>query len=358
MIPYIILLTVPILAAPFLKKYKINRFKLSEIPLLFFFVFLTVLVMLRHPSVGNDTPGYIFFFKNTIGVPWDQMRWGDLESGFQAFMKLISLFSEDPQVFLAVSGITVSILIYPTYRRVCVDSSLTIVIFCVLSTFVMLFSGIRQMLAVGIGFIAYEFTRRRKLILFVLAVLLAMLFHSSSFMLIFMYPVYHMRITKKSLLVVVPTLIAIFIFNGPIFSVIGTFIGQYTRFEINSSSTGAYTIIVLFSLFTLFAFLVPDNDLVDDETVGLRNFLLLSLIIQFFSPLNFLAMRLNYYFIIFIPLLLPKIILYRSKKWEQVAILGRYVMIIFFYVYFFINAYTSLTNLHVFPYHFFWENVV
>ena len=75
-----------------------------------------------------------------------------------------------------------------------------------------------------------------------------------------------------------------------------------------------------------------------------------------FAPLHVLAMRMNYYYIIFIPLLIPKIIEYKSVRYRQVAILGRHVMVGFFLVYFFIAA-NSGHGLRVFPYHFFWEAV-
>ena len=114
--------------------------------------------------------------------------------------------------------------------------------------------------------------------------------------------------------------------------------------------------LLLFTAFAIFAFLVPDESQLDAETIGLRNFLLLSLVIQMFAPLHVLAMRMNYFYIIFIPLLLPKIIACRSKRWNQVAVLGRHVMVAFFLIYFFAGAFRG-SALHVWPYHFFWEAV-
>ena len=52
--------------------------------------------------------------------------------------------------------------------------------------------------------------------------------------------------------------------------------------------------LILFALFTVFAFIIPDELIIDKETTGLRNFLLLSLVLQMFAPLHSLAMRLNY----------------------------------------------------------------
>ncbi|MBQ2882015.1 MAG: EpsG family protein, partial [Clostridia bacterium] len=280
------------------------------------------------------------------------------EFGFAFYNRIISILSKDPQFFLATTAIVTSCLIYPTYKRLCLDPSLMIVLFCTMSTFSMMFSGIRQMLAVGIGFIAYEFTRNKKLVPFIVAVCVAVTFHTSSFMLFFMYPLYHARITKKWLYAVVPAVGFVFIFNRQIFAVLSRFIERYTDYNASMESTGAYTMIILFTLFTVFAFLIPDEAMLDSETIGLRNFLLFSLVLQLFAPLHFIAMRMNYYYIIFIPLLIPKIIAFRSEKWSQVAITGRHIMVIFFLVYFFLNLPAGGNALHIYPYHFFWENVI
>lgn len=354
---FIVLLLVPILVQHIaIKGHYIDYQKRNKVALAFFFFLLTVLVMFRHESVGKDTRNYIRFFERFCWTEWSQLGEYGLEIGFAYFNKIVSLFSKEPQVFLAMTAIAVSAMIYPTYKRLCVDTSLTIVLFCIMSTFVMMFSGIRQMLAVGIGFIAYELSRQKKLFFYVLAVMLAISVHTSAFLLAFMYPLYHAKITKKWLYVVVPVLAVIFLFNRQVFSVLIAIMVRFTAYSGSVSSTGAYTMLILFTGFAVFAFLIPDEAKLDEEVIGLRNFLLLALVIQMFAPLHVLAMRMNYYYIIFIPLLLPKIIQCRSKRWNQVAVLGRHVMVVFFLLYFFANAHRG-GGLNVFPYHFFWESV-
>lgn len=357
MLVFYVLLLVPIAMQHFVMGAKYIRLEKKNNSALFvFFLLLTVLVMLRHESVGNDTGNYINAFNRCVNFNWRDIPQITGEPGYVYFNKIISLFTKTPQVFLAITAIVTTAMIYPTYRRLNTDASLIIVIFSAMSTFVMMFSGIRQMLAIGIGFVAYEFTRRRKPIPFAITVLAAMTFHVSAFMLVFMYPLYHVKITKKWLLFVVPVLVVLFLFNNQIFAVLGLLLQRYTKYDASITQTGAYTMIILFAMFSVFAFLIPDENLLDKETIGLRNFLLFSLVLQMFAPLHTLAMRMNYYYIIFIPLLLPKIIKCKSKRWEQVAVVGRHVMVIFFLVYFFINMQGG-GNLHVFPYHFFWEEI-
>jgi len=356
MIPFVVLLIIPIFIQHVYVK-GVSYQRRNNAALVIFFALLTFLVMFRHESVGNDTRNYINMYYKIIEMKWIDVGKGSIEFGYLFFNKIISLFSKQPQFFLAVAAILVNVMIYPTYKRLCVDSSLTIVVFCIMSTFVMMFSGIRQVLAIGIGFIAYGFTRNKKIVPFVLSVCLAMTVHTSAFMLAFMYPVYHAKITKKWLYAVVPALTFVFVFNRPIFSGLTLFIERYTKYDGSVTQTGAYTMLILFIIFTVFAFLIPEESVIDKETIGLRNFLLFSLVIQMFAPLHNLAMRMNYYYIIFIPLLLPKIIEYRSERWKQVAIVSRHIMVIFFLLYFFFVKANSGGNLNIFPYHFFWENV-
>ena len=335
----------------------IDNVRKNKISITVFFLLLTVLVMLRHRSVGSDTETYIYLFKQYSNSSWNDLGKYAIESGFVYLNKIVSIFSDEPHFFLAIIALITSAMIYPTYKRLCIDSSLTIVLFCTMSTFVMMFSGIRQMLAIGIGFVAYEFVRNKKLVPFILVVFLATVIHTSAFILAFMYPLYYAKITKKWLLAVVPSLAIVFVLNRQIFHILALVLERYTDYDASTTQTGAYMMLILFVLFAIFSFLIPDEETLGEETIGLRNFLLLSLVIQMFAPLHTVAMRMNYYYIIFIPLLLPKIIEHRSERWGQVATVGRHVMVVFFLGYFFFSAYTS-GALKVFPYHFFWENVL
>lgn len=352
---YILLLVPLTLQHIAVKGLRVDYQKRNQAALLFFFVLLTVLVMCRHESVGNDTRNYIHYFQTLCRVGWDELDRVKLETGFVCLNKLIALATAEPQVYLAAVALLVSVMLWPTYRRLCLDASLTVVLFSVMSTFFMMFSGVRQMLAIGIGFIGYGFTRRRKPVPFVLSVLLAMSFHTSAFMLAFMYPLYHARITKNWLYAVAPALVLCYLYNREIFGSLAHVLEQYTKYDTKITSTGAYTMLILFSMFTVFCFLIPEEGKLDGETVGLRNFLLLTLVLQIFAPLHTLAMRMGYYYMIFIPLLLPRIIACRSRRWDQVAVLSRHVMVGFFLLYFFVSA--SNGALNVFPYHFFWERV-
>lgn len=355
---YIVLLLMPMLLQHIaIKEGPANHNKKNQRALAFFFILLTVMLVLRHETVGTDTQNYLKILNDISKTGWTGLFRKDIEIGFVFFCKVISSVFPNPQFFIAITAILGMVMIYPTYKRLCLDASLTVMLFCLMSTFFMMFSGIKQMLAIGLGFIAYGFTRKKMILPFLFVVVLAITFHTSAFMLFFMYPLYHARITKNWLVAVIPALGLLFVFNEPVFSFLGIFIERYTDYDAEITATGAYAMIFLFALFAIFAFVIPDEKKLDRETIGLRNFLLMALALQMFAPLHTLAMRMNYYYIIFIPLLMPKIIEARSHRWKNVAIWGKNVMTAFFFVYFFMTLDGGLATLNVYPYHFFWEYV-
>lgn len=336
---------------------EIDTKKTSSTAIGLFFLLLTILIMLRHESVGNDTRNYLNIFARHSRLAWDNLTSDGLEIGYVFYSKLIHSVFGSSRLFIVITSAVVGLMIYPTYKRLNIDFPLTVALFIIMPNFVMMFSGIRQMMAIAIGFLAYEFVRKKKFIPFVIMVAVAMSFHISAFMLVLMYPAYHFRVTKLRLIALIPLLGVLFVFNEPIFVFLSKYIEEYTRFEADVTSTGAYTMLILFTILLIFSFVIPDEKMMDSETLGLRNLLIVSLALQMFVPLHALAMRMNYYYIIFIPLLMPKILQYRKRDLAKVAILSRTIMVIFFIGYFFYSAYTSDNNLNVFPYHFYWESV-
>ena len=81
--------------------------------------------------------------------------------------------------------------------------------------------------------------------------------------------------------------------------------------------------------------------------------------LQCFAPVHYIAMRLNYYFIIFVPIAVPKMIKKTSKQYEQVAALANVVLTLFFAFYFLDSTYTSyltgISELDTIPYIPFWK---
>ena len=321
-----------------------------------FWGILFILLAFRHELVGIDLLNYKSIFNFISASDWTRALSRSPEMAWSFMNKLISMLGGDFRVLLVITAILSVFWLAKAYLKYLQDISLTISLLIIMPNFILLFSGLRQAIAISLGFLAFEFVRNKKMLAFVTIVAIAILFHISAFLLLFMYPLYHAKIRKKHLIFIIPALLIVWVFNRSIFGFLSLILNQFTDYDTNITETGSVTILILFILLAVFSYVVPEESKMDADTIGMRNFLLLSVAIQMFAPLHNLAMRMNYYYIIFIPLLIPKIIACKSERWSQFAVLGRHVMVAFFLIYFFVNAGRG-GNLNVFPYHFFWEDI-
>lgn len=357
MIVYYLLVLIPATASAFYYVKKTEK-KKNLVFFLFFFLWW-LLLALRSQDIGVDLRNYQYYFDQYRTIPLKYLDSNCSEFGFVLLNKLIGLFTDNFSVYLAIIGFLTLYPLYTLYKKESTDPFLSIILLMNMSVFVMVFSGLRQSLAIAISILAFRCVKRKKLFAFLITTWLAMAFHRSAFVLLLMYPLYHFKITKKWLWFVTPSLLAVFAFNKPLFSFFTNFLGPtYIERYSEIQETGSYTMILLFALFLIFSYVMVDDKTLDAHTIGLRNFMILILAIQFFAPIQSIAMRMNYYFLIYIPLLIPRIIENSKPDLCFLAKTARTVIICFFAVYFFYNAYFGADVLQVFPYQFYWENIV
>ena len=102
---FVILFLVPLLLQHAVIGIKnVDYEKKNRRAMLWFFLLFTVFVMLRHESVGNDTTNYIMYFNTFKRMSWEDVAKYSLEIGFSYFNKIVSVFTDSPQVFLAVTA--------------------------------------------------------------------------------------------------------------------------------------------------------------------------------------------------------------------------------------------------------------
>ena len=352
MLPYYLLAGLPA-CLMFLGKVANKNVSKKKIILVFFALFVALLGC-RDIVCGIDLGNYFLFFQDAAKTPFSNEY--ELELGYVALESIVAWVAPDFQLFLLAVALFSLVPIFLLYRKESESPLLTIALFMTIAPFSMYFSGLRQICAMAFAVPAYYFSKRKKPICFWLTVALAMLFHQSAFILALLYPVYNLRIRRNSLFVIVPLLVGVVIFNEQIFEFLlgflsESYIEKYSEYE----STGAYTILIVLAVFALYSFFMPREIKLEDDVIGLRNILLLSVLIQCFAPVHFLAMRFNYYFLVFVPILIPKIANRSSLKNKPIARLSVVAMCCFFTIYFFYYAYTSEDILNIYPYVPFWE---
>lgn len=335
-----------------------KRKRSMALPVFFFMLFAILAV--RHETIGRDLPNYKYYFEMHSQSNLKQLQAHDMEPLFKLFNWIVGHLTHNFQWYLAIVALICIVPIAMVYLEDREHSYLKIVLFLNMSIFIMLFSGIRQSLAMAMGMIAYRFVRKKKLPAFIAVVLVAVGIHHSAIMLFFMYPAYYMALRKKHFYIIIPAILACYVFNQQIFALISTVLSSYAdEYEVTAGSTGAFGMLFLFILFAVFSHVIPDEAKMDQEMLGLRNLLLVAVLIQCFAPLHNLAMRMNYYYILFIPVLIPKVIKAAKDDYVQVATTAKHVMCAFFTVYFLIGIYnsyvTGISALDTVPYIPFWR---
>lgn len=368
MIPYFLLLIIPALLFNTSVRILTNvgRTSLvvsrnqnsSTIPVFFFLFFL--LLALRHESIGRDLANYKAFFQQYTqgGLSYVFSSWQ--ECLFRLYNYVFVHITRNYQIYLAITALICVYPIYYIYRQDLGHGLLKVAVFVNMSTFIMIFSGLRQSMAMAIGMIAYQAVKEKKLLRFLLLTVIAFLIHHSGFMILLMYPAYHTRIKKAHLLAIVPLLCIMFVFNRQIFGVITSVLGNFSdKYNSTTTANGAFGSLILFALFTTFSFVVTDRKKCSNETLALQNFLLICVALQCFAPIHDTAMRMNYYFILFVPIALGKTLDYPKNGMQQVARVGEIVMCCFFSLYYLYNAYqssiTGISALDTYPYVPFWR---
>lgn len=356
MVPYYVMVAVPtILSLLFSGRTdKFSAEKKNKVVVWFFFAFVLFFLMLRHETVGADIKNYLNRFKEVSNQTFKEIFTEyDSEYLYYVLNRMIGFFTSNKQVFLSIIAVICVIPVAKLYSK-SENALLTIAIFLIGSNFDMLFSGLRQSLAIAIVAISYKYIKEKKFFKFLLIVLVAFFFHKSAFIALLLYPVYHMKITRIKAALFVPVIGAVFVFRNQIFEYILQFLGEYGE-QYELSETTGYAMIALFTLFLVFSYVVPNEENMDKETIGLRNIMIITLIIQTFALASPVAMRMNYYNIMLVPLLLPRIINRCNERDKRVY---RYIeigLIVFFILYYFYRAHTGEDILQLYPYKTFWD---
>lgn len=191
-----------------------QKFRYEDLIVFLFFLLLWIMTAFRAKQIGNDTLRYIDFFKNHITSSF--VPSGRTEIGFQFLCFAIGRLSMNPHVFLIVCSSIVYIGLIIYIFLFCNNKSLAICLFyCFFfSTFM---SMIRQSIAMVIVLYAYQFLKRKKIILFVVLVILASLFHTTALvtLLLLFHRFYKYRPTTVFLISAVLAILSLFgVFNN------------------------------------------------------------------------------------------------------------------------------------------------
>lgn len=318
-----------------------------------YFILLFLMFSLRHPSMGVDlgygySTGYLGSFSRICEFSWLEVLTAQVlnyERGYIIFNKFLSLFSQTQQCLLfGTSFIAILPLVYLIYK----DSKsplLSVFVYMGLPSFMMLFSGLRQAIAIGLCALSILYVQRKKLKHFVITILVASTFHKSSFVFLLAYPVYHFPVSKslRTISFAIPPIV--YILRYPLFRIFSRLFKENAVPDNNN----AITLFLVFYMVYIFCSLFSDES---TEVRGLKNLFFVACCIQAIGGVYSTVLRVGYYFMSSAVLLLP-LITHRLHNRSNARIINIVVGTCF--VLFGLFSLRNSTWAMSYPYYWFWN---
>ena len=274
------------------------------------FTVIFLLLALRHESMGVDLgngrdSGYLRSYEKLTELSWHSIfhdRFLNYEIGFRVYCKLIGeLSGADHQIFLVVTALVSILPIAVVFHKMSRSPAFSYVIYLGLPVFLLQFSGLRQDIAIGLCFLSVLCMEKKKPVRFLLLVVAASLFHKSALIFLFAYPLYRIRVNHKLKIISFFLLPLIFLFRTSLFLAFSHLFKPNARPDNN----GALTLFLAFCAIYFFCFIFSDES---EEQSGLFNIFLVACACQAFGGVYSSALRVGYYFMMALPLLLPKVV--------------------------------------------------
>lgn len=365
---YILLIYLGLIAVILIMGFLFSIKGFTKTNKIFFLIIVGVVLILvqglRRYDVGSDTLNYVYIYKNANNMSYDQILNTEtfVEKGYLIYNKFLgSISPNNPQLMIFINAILINvpilIFIYKNAKYMVFSTLLYVIMYFYIDSFAIM----RQFIAIGIILLGFEFLKRNNLILFVLFVLFASLFHSSAIIMLLLPVLYYLKPTfKVSLFISIAAVLVcgiLLISPNLIYSIAGRYTSYLGTDWGASADIGGIYIKYISEIILAFVgiYLLSSNKIKFEGND--RQMLFLSSSLSIFSGVTGLLRtivsviyRLSYYFSLFELLLIPLIVyyLFKEKTLTKVIVASLFGI---YYIYL-----LSVNFAGVVPFHFFWEN--
>ena len=227
------------------------------------------------------------------------------ECGFYIYLWVVAIVFKNQQWLLIMSAVIIVIGVARFIKNNSEDFYVSWMVYVCLGSMTFAMNGMRQAIAMSICLLADEFSKKRKIVPFLLLVLVAMLFHKSAFIFAIVYVLRGMKFNILSLFVLASGVFVFLITADKLISVYDTVMGEdYLGAE--SMGTGIITLfiyLIAIVMILLFGKCLGDKMIFAQFSVSLVGATLY--MGRFFS--NQIYERISYYFFFYLMLLFPSI---------------------------------------------------
>lgn len=309
------------------------------------FVILFLVMGLRAPTVGTDIKQYLYVYNNltpNINSFISELDIGSFfssENGFAFLNSILKTLHFNNQQYIMFFSFVFAFSFIFFYYKYSKNVFISILLFITIGNFAMSMTGLSQTLAIVLTLYSFKFILERKLIKFLIIILIAMSFHFSSFIFLPVYFLYGIILKKREVILVFCFILLLLPLNKIIYNylLIPFIPPQYTIYLNFTKSINPLVILVALSI-NFFPILFWDNfNNKDKSEKKLVSFLFIGSSI--YSIFNILALnlvwinRLSFYFMPFNELLIPWILYYiNSKETKQILTIAIIMLVIFHFI--------------------------
>jgi len=279
-------------------------------------VFLVLLIGLRSERQGLDLynslgTGYFFYYKKINDDSWIEIfrnygkkKYANFEIGFVLFCKLMGTLCDNQQILLLGSAILSIVPVVYFIGKSSQNIWLSVVLYLALPAFATVhFSAIRQGIAMGIVIFSWWLVKEKRFFLFVATIAIACSFHSTAIVAFVAYPMYHLRLDRKSALCGgVGILAIIYAMKEPLFWIFARIVHSNPQIY-RTNSVNLF--LLLMGIYMLGVALVKVEDV---ETRGYLNIFWLACAAQSFAGVHNLAGRITWYFMPALIVIVPNML--------------------------------------------------
>lgn len=278
------------------KQFKIWMVILAILPMFLLFV-------LRYKYIGADTIGYVRFFQKEIRsysflelLNADTMRF---EIGFRIYTKIISLFTKNYTVYFLINGLVIFGIVLRFALKYTENPFVFFFLFITLGTYDFIETGLRQGLAMSICLLAVDFVKEKKIIPFLLLVILAYFFHKSALVFLLIYPLCSIKQTDWMIFTYVILAMVFLVGFAAFHSAFIQFLG-YDAYYIEETGNGGIFMLFVFVLCAFSIFMTFDKKKEKEKKDSDALLMQLSMMTVVFWLLRLVsrtAERISYYYI-------------------------------------------------------------
>lgn len=350
MTPYLILASTPLFGLLLYGRLNTEKKKKSFVVLCGIVLFLFMALRSRYLG-STDSVNYYNMMKRAIGCEtFSQYHDPEgVEIGFQMLVFLLSRIFHDSQMILVLSAAlyAFSICFFVYHNSDDVAFSLTMYVCLGLFSFQM--QGMRQAIAMSVCIMAYEFVKKRKLLLFLLAVVPLILIHKTVVIFIPVYFIYNFKYDAKGLVIISGLSAALLFASKRVVAIANIlFDSDYNQ----TKESGGFISVIVYALIIVFAVFFDKELKTNDSRKGLFYITVLGAVfylMRYFGTQA--AERISFYFAFGQMALLPGTISQLRPKERTLVKLIVYILMIALFAY-------RMRSSDLVPYKFFWQETI